>query len=188
MRPQKKIKIALTGGIGTGKTHISKQFLDMGIPVFYADEEAKKLYHSEKITAIFKEQYDDSFFTNHQLDISKLTNFFFSNKENRKQVEAIVHPLVMQQFEEWASQQVSHIVMLESAIIFEAGLENYFDKIIVVDAPLDVRLARLKNRNPHLSETDVFEIMKVQLPQEEKCRRGDLVVWNGAKLQGKVVS
>jgi dephospho-CoA kinase len=179
MLPQKKIKIALTGGIGTGKTYISKQFLDMGIPVFYADEEAKKLYLSEKVISIFREKFEDDFFTDNQLDFSKLSGFVFSNVENRKQIEAIIHPLVMQQFEEWASQQVSNIVMMESALVFEAGLESFFYKIIVVDAPFDVRMARMKNRNPQLTEKRLFEIMETQLPQEEKRHRADLVIWNG---------
>jgi dephospho-CoA kinase len=179
MLPQKKNKIALTGGIGTGKTYISKQFLDMGIPVFYADEEAKKLYLSEKVVSAFKEKYQDIFFTDNQLDLLKLSGFVFSNIENRKQIEAIIHPLVMQQFEEWASQQVSNIVMMESALVYEAGLAHFFDKIIVVDAPLEIRMARMKNRNPQLPKEKLLEIMNTQLSQEEKCRRADLVLWNG---------
>ena len=179
MLPQKKIKIALTGGIGTGKTYISKQFLDMGIPIFYADEEAKKLYFSEEVIAFFKEQYDDSFFTNNQLDFSKLATFVFLDIENRKQIESFIHPLVMQRFEEWAAQQVSSIVMMESALIFEAGLENFFDKIMVVDAPLDVRVERIKNRNEQLSEAEILQRINSQLSQEEKCIRADLIIWNG---------
>ena len=178
MLPQKKIKIALTGGIGTGKTHISKQFLDMGIPVFYADEEAKKLYFSEEATAFFKEKYGNTFFTNNQLDFSKLATHVFSNPENKKQIEVFIHPLVMQKFEDWAAQQISNIVMMESAIIFEAGLENYFDKIIVVDAPLDVRIERIKNRTPQLSETEILQRIHSQLPQEEKCKCADFVILN----------
>jgi len=178
MLPQKKIKIALTGGIGTGKTHISKQFLDMGIPVFYADEEAKKLYFSEEATAFFKEKYGNAFFTNHQLDFSKLATFVFSNPENKKQIEAFIHPLVMQKFEDWVSQQTSNMVVMESAIIFEAGLENYFDKIIVVDAPLDIRVERIKSRNPQLSEAEILQRIHSQLSQAEKCKCADLVVWN----------
>jgi len=179
MLPQKKIKIALTGGIGTGKTHISKQFLDMGIPVFYADEEAKKLYLSEEVVAFFKEKYENVFFTNNQLDLSKLAIFVFSNPEHRKQIEAFIHPLVMWKFEDWASKQISNIVMIESAIIFEAGLENYFDKIIVVDAPLDIRIERIKSRNPQLSELEILQRINLQLSQEEKCKCADLIIWNG---------
>jgi len=179
MHPQRKIKVALTGGIGTGKTHISKQFLDMGIPVFYADEEAKKLYADEKVVAVFKEKYGDSFFTHHQFDLSKLAHFVFSAPENRIQIETIMHPLVIQKFEDWTSQQDSNIVMLESAIIFEAELENYFDKIIVVDAPLEVRMARIKSRNVQLSELEILQRIHSQLSQEEKCRRAHLIIWNG---------
>jgi dephospho-CoA kinase len=179
MLPQKKIKIALTGGIGTGKTYISKQFLDIGIPVFYADEEAKKLYYSEKALTFFKEEFGDSFFTNNQLDFSKLAAFVFSNREHRKKIEVFIHPLVMQQFEEWVSQQTSNIVMLESALIFEAGLAQFFDKIIVVDAPLDIRIKRIKARNTSLSEAEITQRIDSQISQEEKCQRADLVVWNG---------
>jgi len=176
MRPQKKIKIALTGGIGTGKTYISKHFLDIGIPVFYADDEAKKLYASEKILDFFADKYGELFFTDKKLDLSKLTAFVFKNPENRKKIEAFIHPLVMQKFEEWATQQTSNIVMMESAIIFEAGLETFFDKIIAVDAPLDVRINRIKKRNSHLSEEDILQRINTQISQEEKCKHADIVV------------
>ena len=179
MLPPKKIRIALTGGIGTGKTYISKQFLDMGISVFYADDEAKKLYNSEIVLTFFKQHYGASFFTNKKLDLAKLAAYVFKNPENRKAIETFIHPLVMQQFEAWTAQQTSNIVMLESAIIFEAELEKFFDKIIVVDAPVEVRMQRIKDRNPHLSESEILHRINLQIPQEEKCKRGDLVIWNG---------
>ena len=178
MHPQKKIKIALTGGIGTGKTFISKQFLDKGIPVFYADEETKKLYDSEKVLTYFKEKYEDAFFTENHLDLSKLATFVFATPENRKEIEGFMHPLVMQQFEDWISQQDAEMVAMESALIFEAGLTHYFDKIIVVDAPLEVRMARIKERNPHLSDADIMQRIHSQMPQEEKCRQADEVIVN----------
>jgi dephospho-CoA kinase len=178
MLPLKKIRIALTGGIGTGKTYISKQFLDMGIPVFYADDEAKKLYVSEKVLTFFTENYGNSFFTEKRLDLSKLATFIFKKTENRKQIETFIHPLVMQQFENWSSQQTSNIVMLESAIVFEANLEKFFDKIIVVDAPLDVRIERIKNHYFHISEEEIMQRIHSQLSQEEKCKRADLVILN----------
>jgi len=179
MHLQKKIKIALTGGMGTGKTYISKQFVDIGIPVFYADEEAKKLYLSEKVLDFFAEKYGDSFFTDNRLDLSKLAAFVFSNIENKKQIEDFIHPLVMQQFEEWATHQTSGIVMLESALIFEAALEKHFDKIFVVDAPEDIRIKRIRERNPLLSEEEILQRLNSQISQEEKCSRADVVIWNG---------
>jgi dephospho-CoA kinase len=179
MLPQRKIKIALTGGIGTGKTYISKQFLDMGIPVFYADEEVKKLYFSKEVIAFFKEKYGDSFFTNDLLDLSKLAAFVFSNIENRQQIEAFIHPIVMQKFEEWATQQHSSTIIMESAIIFETGLEKFFDKVILVEATLDVRIKRIKNRNPHLSEAEIMQRINSQSSQKEKFAHANLVIWNG---------
>ncbi|MDR2971241.1 MAG: dephospho-CoA kinase [Bacteroidales bacterium] len=174
----KKIKIALTGGIGTGKTYISKHFLDIGIPIFYADEEVKKMYDSAKIIAIFKDKFGDSFITNSKIDLSKLASFIFENSENRKEIEAIIHPLVMHQFEDWTTHQESNVVMLESALVFEAGLEKFFDKIIVVDAPLDVRIQRIKDRNLHLSEQEILQRIFLQIPQEEKCKNADFVILN----------
>ena len=179
MLPQKKTRIALTGGIGTGKTYISEQFVDIGIPVFYADDEAKKLYYSEKVVEFLKAELGEILFTNNQLDFNKLTNFVFSNHEQRKKIESIIHPLVMRLFEEWVARQSSNIVVLESAIIFEAGLSQFFDKIIVVDAPLNTRIKRIKNRNPALSEAEILQRIHLQIPQEEKCKLADLVISNG---------
>jgi dephospho-CoA kinase len=179
MQLQKKVKIALTGGIGTGKTYISKQFFDIGIPVFYADEEAKKLYSSETIVGFIKENFGNSLYTNNEIDVTKLSDVVFSDIEKRKKLESIIHPLVMQQFENWAEQQEADTVMLESAIIFEAGLEHNFDKIYVVEAPTEVRIERIKNRNPHLSEKEILQRIDSQISQKEKCRKADLVIWNG---------
>jgi len=176
MRTQKKIKIALTGGIGTGKTYVSKHFLDIGIPVFYADDEAKKLYTSKIVLNFFAEKYGERFFTNEKLDLSKVAHSIFANPENRKEIESFIHPLVMQEFEEWTNKQSSSIVMMESAIIIEVGLKTYFDKIIVVDAPLDIRISRIKARYPQLSEQDILQRINTQIPQEEKCKHADIVI------------
>jgi len=176
MHPQKKIKIALTGGIGTGKTYVSKHFLDIGIPIFYADQEAKKLYSSKIVMDLLEDKYGELFFTNNKLDLSKVADYVFTKPENRKEIEAIIHPLVMNKFEEWTNLQNSNIVMMESAIIFEAGLEKLFNKVIVVDAPFDVRIKRIKDRDPHLSEAEIMQRIDTQLPQEEKCKYADLVI------------
>jgi dephospho-CoA kinase len=184
MRKQKKIKVALTGGIGTGKTYISKQFIDMGIPVFYADEEAKNLYATKEAIIFFKKEYGETFFTNNQFDIIKLSAFIFTNEDNRKQIEAFIHPFVMQQFEDWAARQSSNIVMLESALIFEAEWAKFFDKIIVVDAPLEVRIKRIKKRNPLFTDAEILQRMNSQLSQEEKCKYANLIISNYEEVMG----
>ena len=117
-------KYALTGGIGTGKTFISKEFIKKGIPVFYADEEAKKLYAREEVVEQLRQLFGDQIFTDKRLDFKKLGAIIFSNPANQQQLEALIHPLVMAEFEQWAAEQGTEEVMMESAIIFEAHLEK----------------------------------------------------------------
>ncbi len=95
----------------------------------------------------------------------------------------MVHPWVMQQFEQWVARQVSSAVIMESAIIYEAHLEHHFDKVIVVDAPLELRIRRILKRNPELTQEEILQRMSNQLPQEEKCCRADLVICTGETYQ-----
>ena len=90
-----------------------------------------------------------------------------------------MHPYVVRDFVRWAIEQDTPAVMMESAILYEYDLTSHFDKIIVADAPEALRIRRIRERNPHLSESDIRQRMARQLPQEEKCRRADLVVCTG---------
>lgn len=172
------LKIALTGGIGTGKTYLSKHFIEMGIPVFYADEEAKKLYSEEEVIQFFKIHFGETVFTNHQLDFTKISEQVFSNQDQLSKVNQFIHPKVFKKFEDWAKVQNTPSVIMESAIIFEAKMEHLFDKIIVVDSPLQVRLDRIKKRSPQLTEEEIWNRINAQISQEEKCKKADLVLLN----------
>ncbi len=172
------LKIALTGGIGTGKTYISKFFIDFGIPVYYADEEAKKLYDEPEIMTLIAAQFGESVFSEQKLDLHKLAKLLFNNSDNINRINAIIHPILMERFNEWAELQNSQYVMLESAIVFEAGLDHYFDFIIAVDAPFDLRLNRLRERNPSFSEEDFRKRINSQMEQSLKCEKADLVIVN----------
>ena len=169
-------KYALTGGIGTGKTFISKDFIRRGIPVFYADEEAKKLYARDEVIAQIRELFGMAVFTDNKLDFSKMSEIVFANPDVQKQLEALIHPLVMAEFEAWAEQQHADTVMMESAIIFESHLEKYFDKVFVVNASVPVRVARIRRRNPELSEEQILARIAAQMSQEEKCRLADEII------------
>ena len=172
------LKIALTGGIGTGKTYLSKHFVEMGIPVFYADEEAKNLYSLPEVIQFFHTNFGEAVFTNQSLDFQKLAVVVFTNEESRLLVNKYIHPLVFTKFEEWAALQNTSSVMMESAIIYEAHLDHLFDKIIVVDSPLDVRIERIKKRSPHLSDEEIMNRINAQISQEIKCKKADLVILN----------
>lgn len=169
-------KYALTGGIGTGKTFISKDFIRNGIPVFYADEEAKKLYAREDVVARLGELFGEDIFSDNKLDFKKMGEMIFADTEAQKKLESLIHPLVMAEFENWARTQESDEVMMESAIIFESHLEKYFDKVFVVNASVPVRVARIRRRNPDWSEEEILARINAQMSQEEKCRLADEVI------------
>ena len=169
-------KIALTGGIGTGKTFISKSFIQQGIPVFYADEEAKKMYDDPEVIQAIHENFGDTVFVEGTLSLNKLSEIVFSNECMMRQLESILHPRVMKAFDDWALRQKVEVVMMESAIIFEAHLEKFFDKVITVNASVPVRIRRIKQRNPEMSEAQIMARINRQLDQAIKCQLADEVI------------
>ena len=171
-------KRAITGGIGTGKTYISQFFIQMGIPVFYADVEAKKCYEDKEIVDTIRSYFGKEVFTEGRLDFKKMAQYVFQDPKKREIINNLIHPKVMGMFDEWAEEQHTASVMLESAIVYENELEKFFDMVIVVDAPLEVRIERIKKRNPNLTEQEIITRIKAQMPQEEKCKRADMVIDN----------
>ena len=174
------VKIGLTGGIGTGKTYLSTHFRDMGIPVYYADEEAKKLYRQPVFLAEMQKAFPDEqlWLPDGSLNMVHLSQSF-EDEGFLQKLSHFVHPYVMRDFERWAEEQHTETVMMESAILFEYGLDVYFDKIIVADASESLRIKRIKKRNPHLTDAEIRQRMSRQMPQAEKCSRADLVVCTG---------
>lgn len=179
----KKYKIALTGGIGTGKTYLSRHFVEMGIPVFYADVEAKKLYQDADFVADLVRTFGDVLLPDGTVDLRKMGAMVFADEEKLQILNKMMHPRVMQMFEEWSMLQSSQTVIMETAIVYEGNLTRYFDKIIVADAPLELRIRRILQRDPHLTREDILQRMSRQMPQEEKCARADLVVCTGETYQ-----
>ena len=175
----KKCKIALTGGIGTGKTYLSRHFVEMGIPVFYADVEAKKLYQDVDFVAELSRTFNNVLLPDGTVDLRKMGAIVFADEEKLQTLNKMIHPRVMQMFEEWAARQSSPTVIMETAIVYEGNLTGYFDKIIVADAPLELRIRRILQRDPHLTREEVLQRMARQMPQEEKCSRADLVICTG---------
>ena len=170
------ITIAITGGIGTGKTYVSALFQREGIPVFNADVEAKKLYAHPEVLAQLRQAFGDTIFDGSQLSFAKLTQVIFNDNEALVKVNGIVHPLVSQEFAKWAKEQNAAMVIMESAIIFEGGLEKQFDYVITVDASLETRQRRLRIRDAHLDDATIRRKIEAQMPQEEKCSRADFVI------------
>jgi len=165
------LRVALTGGIGTGKTYIARLWQKNGISVFFADEEAKKLYLRQDISNWLITEFGTD-------DKKQLASLLFNHAPSLQKINAKIHPMVMSLFDEWTKYQSSTIVIMESAIVFEAKIETYFDLVVVVDAPLKTRIQRIKRRNPNWSEEDILCRIGRQLEQKEKCRKADVVINN----------
>jgi dephospho-CoA kinase len=175
------IKIGLTGGIGTGKTMVSDVFSAMGIPVFFADTEAKKAYTDVDILEKIKVLFGERVFDSHGINFIKLSNLIFSNKIDLKKLNDIIHPFVMVKFEKWIAQNnAAPFAIMESAILFETGYNVMFDKIIAVTAPIDICIERVIKRDG-IDRDIVLKRMLNQFSNEIKVERSDYAVQNNNK-------
>jgi len=167
--------IGLTGGIGSGKTTVAKLLEVLGYPVYNSDERARYLTDiSPIILNDIRKKFGDSVFDSaNKLARQELANIVFNDSSQLKLLNAIIHPVVAHDFEQWCSTQKSSIVFKEAAIIFEHGLEKYLDEVWVVSAPENMRIQRVINRSD-LSEQEIRERMNKQLSPEilnEKATR-----------------
>ena len=172
------IKIGITGGIGSGKGIVSRLLTLTGIPVYQTDTEAKRLMLSdtgirEGLTALAgNEVYNEK-----GLNKAFLASYIFGHPEHLKQVNAIVHPRVRDDFRLWAGKARQEIVAMESAILLEAGFTNEVDKIVMVYAPSEVRIARAIRRDS-ATRKEVERRIQSQMDDEKKRGAADFVIVN----------
>jgi dephospho-CoA kinase len=174
--------IGLTGGIGSGKSVISRLLNIMGIPVYIADTESKRLTESSPvIRKKLMERFGADLYKNEKLDKSLLASFIFENEADRDYVNAVIHPVVRSDFEEWKAQQTQFpVVAVEAAILFESGFAGSVDVTVTVAAPEDLRIRRVELREGW-SRASIVSRIQSQLPEEEKIRRSDYVIYNDDK-------
>lgn len=171
-------KIAITGNIGCGKSWVSALFESEGIPVFYSDDEAKKLYQRHEVKEAMKRRFgDDIYFSDGLINKVLLSQIIFSDAEARSFVEQTLYPALNRYFDEWASEQDAPFVLYESALIFEKHLESMFDAVVVVSASEGTRLHRVMLRD-HCSEEAVRARMANQWSEAEKIARADFVIYH----------
>jgi dephospho-CoA kinase len=173
------LKIGLTGGIGSGKSLVAKIFKSLGIPVYPADERAKSIYNtngfvkSEIINLLGKSLYQDN-----KIKRKKLAELIFSDKNLLEKVNQIVHPAVRKDFENWCQQYTNKkYVLQEAAILFESGGNKHMDHVITVDAPLEIRINRVIERDG-ISRDMVQERIRHQMNDEERNKLSDFIVYN----------
>lgn len=173
------VRIGLTGGIGCGKSYVARLLEKRGIPVYDSDSEAKRLSDSSvdirnrliALTGV------GNLYADGMLNRKLLAEYLFESKENARAVENIIHPVVKADFINWAANQTASISAIESAILFESGFTDVVDYIVVVDAPMELRIDRCVNRDSTTKER-VLERIAAQMSQEEKSALADFVIFN----------
>lgn len=171
-------KVGITGNIGSGKSYVCKMFEKLGIPVFYSDDETKKLYLIPSVKELIVNRFgEEVYFEDGTLNRKLLSYHLFKNEEAMKFIESVLYPALNQHFDEWCGQQTSPYVLYESAILFEKNYGKYFDKIIFVSAPEDTRLQRVMKRDD-CTEENVRSRMRLQMSEETKISKADFVIYN----------
>jgi dephospho-CoA kinase len=170
--------VGLTGGIGSGKTTVAKQFMALGIPVYIADEEAKKLMNtSQVIKRKLIQLFGNEAYVNEGLNKSFIANIIFNDKSYLEKMNAIVHPQVATHFKKWVLKQKAPYIIKEVAILFENDGHKQCDYVITVIAPKTLRIERLLKRDA-TTKDKVEAIMKNQWSDEEKTKLSDYVITN----------
>jgi dephospho-CoA kinase len=170
--------IGLSGGIGSGKSTVAKALEHMGYPVFYSDEEAKKLYEThpllknQLIAILGKDSYQNGVFQK-----QVLATQLFENPALKEQIAALVHPLVRERFNEWAGLQTADLVFNEAAILFETGAYKQFSATVLVVAPLETRIERVQKRDG-LSREAVLKRIENQWPDSIKMSLTPYIITN----------
>lgn len=180
MNKAKPLWVGITGGIGSGKSTVCRFFQLLGIPVYSADDRAKWLMANDlelkaKIRLTFGEE---SYLSDGSVNREFLAEKVFSDPEQVKKINSLVHPAVGKDFRSWAEKQTSPYLLKEAALLFETGAAEELDYVINVSSPLKIRVARVLMRDPHRSEAQINHIINQQMPDEEKSERSDFVIKN----------
>lgn len=171
--------IAITGGIGSGKSYVSALLKKQGIPIYNADDEAKRLMvDDEGIRKGLTDLLGDEVYMNGNLNKPLLASYLFADAGNAARINSIVHPRVKADFCCWLkTHQESEIAGLECAILYEAGFEDTVDVVVMVYAPEALRVERAMRRD-NATEHQIRARIAAQMADEEKCRRADYIVLN----------
>ncbi len=172
-------RVGITGGMGCGKTTVVEEFAWLGVPAFVADKVGGSYYNEAPFLAEVRKLLGDEVFdADGRVDKKRIAERVFSDKEALANLNALVHPRVMTDFDLFCEQHDDKpYVLFESAILYDYGLERFMDKVICVYLSLDERLARLKERD-HADDGELLARIHNQMPAEEMMRRADYVILN----------
>jgi len=172
------LRVGLTGGIGSGKSTVAGIFEVLGIPVYYADDAAKKLMNENRaLKEKIIEHFGEDAYKDGMLNRSYIGQQVFKNKEKLALLNSLVHPVTIRDGAEWMEQQITRYAIKEAALIFESGSQKDLDYVIGVSAPEQLRISRAVKRDNITAEA-VLMRMKNQIAEEEKMKLCDFVIYN----------
>ena len=183
------LNIALTGGIGSGKTLVSRVFHLLGVPIYYSDSQAKKLYDDPAIKSKVISLLGNDAYQGSTLNKAYVSNLIFNDNSLLQHLNSIIHPAVRTHYSDWVKRQQSPFVIQESALIFESQLQENFDKVILVTAPIDIRLSRVLIRDKSTEER-IKKRMESQLLDKDKINLADYIITNDgvSKILPQIIS
>ncbi len=171
-------KVGITGGIGSGKSSVCKMLALRGVPIYDSDSRAKQLMVTDaELVRLVSQRFGADVYVDGILNRQVLAARVFTDKVALAELNSMVHPAVMRDFERWAAEQQTAYVVMESAIIFEAGLDDKLDAVVAVMAPRSLRLERAMQRDGATRE-QIEERMRTQLSDDELARRAKYAIVN----------
>lgn len=175
------IKVGITGNIGSGKTTVCKVFETLNIPIFNADEAARKVYLNDNVKKEVIILLGTESYYNNILNKEYVAKKIFNNPSLLESLNKIIHPATFDFFYKWVEKQNSYYCIKEAAILFESGADKTVDYVICIAAPLELRINRILQRNKNLSKEDVLGRMKNQRQEEKIIALSDFIISNDEK-------
>jgi len=179
-----KMKIGITGGIGSGKSHVSKIIEEAGYVVLNADDIAKQIMiEDESVRELIISTFGSDSYKGGELNRIYIASKAFSSVENVNKLNSIVHPPMVYTINELMDEELenSKIVFVEAALVFEAEVDEILDHVLLVTADEEVRIQRIKERD-NLSESEIRDRMGFQIPENEKENLADFTIKNNSSL------
>lgn len=172
------LRVGITGGIGSGKSTVARIFEVLGIPVYYADDAAKRMMNeNEELKEKIKHQFGSDVYTDGKLNRKRLAEIVFNAPEKLEQLNALTHPATIKDAENWMKKQTTPYSIKEAALIFESGAQEHLDHVIGVTAPAPLRIQRTMQRDG-ITREEVIARMNKQMDENIKMKLCDFVLRN----------